>query len=127
MRTPNSQIPTGSPPPAPQRRESSPPGGPQGELCDWDFGFGVLEANACGLPVVAVAEGGFRETVQHGLNGFLVDTDPTSIADAANQLLENPTMAKQMGERGTALIKQKWNVDTSIDRLEMSFQKVIQS
>jgi len=91
------------------------------------FGFGVLEANACGLPVVAVAEGGFRETVQHGLNGFLVDTDPTSIADAANQLLENPTMAKQMGERGTALIKQKWNVDTSIDRLEMSFQKVIQS
>jgi glycosyltransferase involved in cell wall biosynthesis len=91
------------------------------------FGFGVLEANACGLPVVAVAEGGFRETVQHGLNGFLVDTDPTSIADAANQLLENPTMAKQMGESGTALIKQKWNVDASIDRLEMSFQKVIQS
>src|SRR5678815_509290 len=76
------------------------------------FGFGVLEANACGLPVVAVAEGGFRETVQHGLNGFLVDTDPTSIADAANRLLENPTMAKQMRERGTALIKQKWNVDT---------------
>jgi len=91
------------------------------------FGFGVLEANACGLPVVAVAEGGFRETVQHGLNGFLVDTDPTSIADAANQLLENPTMAKQMGESGTALIKQKWNVDASIDRLEMSLQKVIQS
>jgi glycosyltransferase involved in cell wall biosynthesis len=88
------------------------------------FGFGVLEANACGLPVVAVKEGGFRETVQHGLNGFLVDSDPRSIANAANQILEDPTLAKKMGETAQSLIKHNWTVDASIDRLETILQQV---
>lgn len=91
------------------------------------FGFGVLEANACGLPVVAVAEGGFRETVQDGLNGFLVDADAKSIAVAMNQLLENPAFAKQMGEKGMSMIKQSWTVERSIDRLETILQQVVSS
>jgi glycosyltransferase involved in cell wall biosynthesis len=89
------------------------------------FGFGVLEANACGLPVVAVKEGGFRETVQHGLNGFLVETDPRSIATAANQILENPAMAKRMGGTAVSMMKHAWNVEASIDRLETILQQVV--
>jgi len=88
------------------------------------FGFGVLEANACGLPVVAVKEGGFRETVQHGLNGFLVDSDARSIANAANQILEDPTLAKKMGQAARSLVKDNWTVDASIDRLETILQQV---
>ena len=34
------------------------------------FGFAPLEANACGTPVIAVAEGGVRETIIHEKNGF---------------------------------------------------------
>jgi glycosyltransferase involved in cell wall biosynthesis len=82
------------------------------------FGFGVLEANACGLPVVAVKEGGFRETVQHGLNGFLVDADAKSLATAATQIIERPMLAKQMSEAALSMVQQAWNVEASIDRLE---------
>ena len=82
------------------------------------FGFAPLEANACGLPVVGIAEGGIRETVQDGVNGFLVDPEVESIARAANQLLENPALARQMGKRAVIHVQQTWNVESSIDRLE---------
>jgi glycosyltransferase involved in cell wall biosynthesis len=89
------------------------------------FGFGVLEANASALPVVAVNEGGFRETVQHGLNGFLVDANDRSIAAAANHLLDNPALARQMGEKALTMVEQKWNVEASVDRLEEFLQQVV--
>ena len=82
------------------------------------FGFAPLEANACGLPVVAVAEGGVRETVQDGVNGFLADRDPENIAGAINRLLQNPALARQMGENGALHVQGTWNVERSVDRLE---------
>lgn len=82
------------------------------------FGFAPLEANACGVPVVGIAEGGIRETVQDGVNGFLVDPEAESIACAANQLLQNPALARQMGERAVINVQRNWNIESSIDRLE---------
>jgi glycosyltransferase involved in cell wall biosynthesis len=89
------------------------------------FGFGPLEANACGLPVVGVAEGGIRETVEDGVNGFLVDPEAGSIARAVDQLLRNPSLAKQMGEAGVAKVHQNWDVERSVDRLEAHLMQVV--
>lgn len=82
------------------------------------FGLAPLEANACGLPVVGIAEGGIRETVQDGLNGFLVDPEARSIANAVSRLLEDPALARRMGERAKIHVQQHWDVKRSIDRLE---------
>lgn len=82
------------------------------------FGFAPLEANACGLPVVGIAEGGIRETVKNGVNGFLVDPDAESIARAANQLLQDSALARRMGEQAALDVQRNWNVEGSIDRLE---------
>jgi glycosyltransferase involved in cell wall biosynthesis len=82
------------------------------------FGFAPLEANACGLPVVGIAEGGIRETVQDGVNGFLVEPEAESIARAASRLLQNPALARQMGEKAAENVQRSWNVESSIDRLE---------
>ena len=82
------------------------------------FGFAPLEANACGLPVVGIREGGIRETVQDGVNGFLVDPEVESISHAIGELLQTPSLARQMGERAVVHVQRNWNVESSIDRLE---------
>lgn len=88
------------------------------------FGLSVLEANACGLPVVGVAEGGFRETIKDGVNGFLVEPDAESIAGAVDRLLCDPVLAKQLGDAGVANVQQSWDVEGSVDRLEKNLLQV---
>jgi len=89
------------------------------------FGFAPLEANACGLPIVAVSEGGVRETVIEGLNGLLVEHDTKELARAINVLRNNKDYAYKMGEDGRKLTIEKWSLDASIDRIEHKFKQII--
>ncbi len=88
------------------------------------FGLAPLEANACGLPVVAVAEGGVRETIIDGVNGLLVDDDPAAVAEGIQRLLTDPTYAAQLGRTGSELVSQRWSLSASIDRLEQRLTEV---
>ncbi len=89
------------------------------------FGFAPLEANACGLPVIAVAEGGVRETIIDGLNGLLVEHDVNELARAIDCFRRDKEYADKIGETGHKLITEKWSLNASIDRLESSFKKVM--
>jgi glycosyltransferase involved in cell wall biosynthesis len=82
------------------------------------FGYAPLEANACGLPVIAVAEGGVRETVQEGVNGILVEHDPRSMAEAIERLLEDDVLHRRLSQQATEHVQGKWSLQSSIDRLE---------
>jgi glycosyltransferase involved in cell wall biosynthesis len=65
------------------------------------------QAMATGLPIVATNIDGNAEAVEHGVNGFLVPTnDPQAIAGAVEQLLENPDLAKRMGEVGRVRVQE---------------------
>jgi glycosyltransferase involved in cell wall biosynthesis len=89
------------------------------------FGLAPLEANACGLPVVGIAEGGIRETVKNGVNGFLVDPDAVSVARAANQLLQDSALARRMGEQAALDVQRHWNVEGSVDRIETNLLEIV--
>ena len=82
------------------------------------FGFAPLEANACGLPVVAVSEGGVRETVVHGVNGILAEHDADSLARAVEQLRDDPALASRLGREGRRIVETNWSQEAAIDRLE---------
>lgn len=82
------------------------------------FGFAPLEANACGTPVVAIAEGGVRETIVDGVNGLLVDNDPRAAAAAIARLSNDPEYARRLGRAGRQQVIEKWSVEASVDRLE---------
>lgn len=65
------------------------------------FGMVLLEAQACGRPVIAGASGGTREAMVPGESGLLVDcADPTALGAALERLLGAPEQRRVMGERG---------------------------
>jgi len=89
------------------------------------FGFAPLEANACGLPVVGVAEAGVRETIVDGVNGLLCEPNPQAMADAIQRLLDNPTYAKELGASGRALAESRWSLEAATDRLELRLREAV--
>ena len=82
------------------------------------FGLAPLEANACGVPVVAVAEGGVRETMVDGVNGLLVPGDPGAMAAAVGRLLADPALARQLGRNARKAVQERWSHDAGTDRIE---------
>jgi glycosyltransferase involved in cell wall biosynthesis len=72
------------------------------------FGLLVLEAMATGLPVVAVAEGGFVESVRDGETGMLVPRDARTFGRAIEHVLDNRALADRLAAAGRADVIQRW-------------------
>jgi len=59
------------------------------------------QAMATGLPIVATAIDGNAEAVSDGVNGILVPpANPSALSKAVIKLLNNPQLAKQLGQAG---------------------------
>ena len=89
------------------------------------FGLAPLEAGACGVPVVAVAEGGVRETVVDGETGLLVRSDPAEAGAALSRLRSDPAFARRLGANARMAVKEKWSLEGSTDRIEGHLRKYI--
>jgi glycosyltransferase involved in cell wall biosynthesis len=80
------------------------------------YGEGVpkvlLEAAACGRPIVTTDVRGCREAVQHERNGLLVPShDSAALADAIARLIDQPWDRRAMGVRGRQLVEQHFSAD----------------
>lgn len=64
------------------------------------FGNVLIEAMACGTPIIATRSPGTIEVIEDGQNGFVVDHDPQSLASAIRHLLTNPERRQELASRG---------------------------
>ncbi len=88
------------------------------------FGKVLVEANACGKPVVSTATTGAKEIIEDGVNGFLVPIgDYEALADKIIYLLEHPDEAKKMGEKGREIVRERFSDNT--DRIVKFWQDII--
>jgi glycosyltransferase involved in cell wall biosynthesis len=86
------------------------------------FGMQVVEAMASGLPVIGSAVGGIPELIVDGKTGILVDRDnPIVLADAIVRLLDNPALAREMGNAGRRRVEEKFSWDRITDELKSCY------
>jgi glycosyltransferase involved in cell wall biosynthesis len=90
----------------------------------------LIEAAASGRPIVTTDTPGCREVVHDGENGLLVPVrDAGALAVALRKLIQNRDMRMAMGERGRALVEQRFSeskvVDETLDlyRLLLGIQR----
>jgi glycosyltransferase involved in cell wall biosynthesis len=82
------------------------------------FGLTALESMASGTPVIAIAEGGYLETVVDGQTGRLVDPTPEALAAGIASLASNAADVEQLGLQARAHVLRGWTWAQSAQRLD---------
>ena len=86
------------------------------------FGMTPIESMACGTPVVAIREGGYRETVVDEVNGLLVEPDADSLAAGIARLAADLGLVEKMGARGSEDVARRWTWRRTGDQVEQVLQ-----
>lgn len=90
------------------------------------FGNVALEAMASGLPIVAADAGGFKNIIQHGVNGLLsAPRDAAGFAQALESLVRQPERARQMAQRA-ANYAQERSWDAIFDQLILDYELALE-
>ena len=88
------------------------------------FGQVILEAQASGLPVLAVAAGGPLELIENGANGLLRDADGTQLASGLVELAGSPLLRERLASAGLAAVRERtW--ERALERLADGYRRAL--
>ncbi len=77
------------------------------------FGLSLVEAMACGLPVIASRVGGIPEIVTEGVDGILVEPrNPSELERAIVSLLDNPESARALATHARQTVRDRFSIDS---------------
>jgi len=89
------------------------------------FGIGYLEAWLHEKPVIGGDIAPLREVIAHGVDGLLVRQKVEDIARAVTVLLDRPEVRREMGRAGNSKLRERWDWDRVMDRVESAHQRAI--
>jgi glycosyltransferase involved in cell wall biosynthesis len=84
----------------------------------------LMEAMACGVPVVATSISGIPELVRHEESGILVPSgDVTALARALGRLARDADLRSRLGEAGRAWVRSRFNLERNTRQLLELFKQ----
>jgi glycosyltransferase involved in cell wall biosynthesis len=88
--------------------------------------FGVVEAMATGLPIVATRVGGMAEYLVHDANALVVEPhDPAGLSRQLARAIEDAALRRRLGEAGRALAEEQFDERVVCARYEALFERLI--
>ncbi|MEM7029142.1 MAG: glycosyltransferase family 4 protein [Chloroflexota bacterium] len=92
------------------------------------FGISLVEAMACGKPVVATKVGGMTEIVDPAQTGYLVEADdPDSLVEAILMVLCDPLLSSKMGQAGQHRAHTLFSWASIVSRLEATYIDLLET
>jgi glycosyltransferase involved in cell wall biosynthesis len=86
----------------------------------------LLEAMACGLPVIGTNVEGIKEVIEHRENGILCETDSGSIKEAITTIMEDEGLRKRLGKNARKTIEERFSLEKMVDKeLELYTQLLV--
>lgn len=92
-----------------------------------NFGIAVIEAMACGLPVVISDKVNLWREVEKGECGKVLPCDPRAFTDTVKQLLADPEGMARMGANGRMVVRDRFNWDVIAGMLEETYMEIAES
>lgn len=96
-------------------------------VCYEGFPMTVLEAFACGTPVIASRLGSLGEILEDGVTGLLFEPgNAQDLAEKVNWLWEHPEEARRMGESARKAFEENYTAEKNYEMLIEIYQKTIE-
>lgn len=90
------------------------------------FGLSMVEAMACGIPVVAARSAPIPEIVNHNVTGIIVEIgDVDSLSKAVCSLLGNLSLREQLSAGAVEDVRQRFAIRCTVKKLESLYQKFL--
>jgi glycosyltransferase involved in cell wall biosynthesis len=94
--------------------------------CYENFPYSIIEAFACGKPVIASRLGGIPEIVRNWENGLLFEPgDSDNLSLKIKFLMNHPSQTVKMGKAARSFVEQELNRDTYYDKLNDIYTKLL--
>ncbi|MBL7131188.1 MAG: glycosyltransferase family 4 protein [Candidatus Omnitrophica bacterium] len=87
----------------------------------------LIEAMACGLPVIGADSPGIRELIKHGETGWLCGTDPENIKIAIQELLKSPELCRKLGDSARKYAVEHFSLDKIIRSEKEIYAELLKS
>jgi len=86
----------------------------------------LMQAMACGVPVVTTGVGAIGEIVSHEVHGLVVPPrDPRALGEALGRLMREPELRARLGAAGLAQAVQRFSLERMLDGMERVFERVV--
>jgi len=86
----------------------------------------LLEYMAASKPVVSTDVSGLSEVIDNGVNGFLVPAGSfQALADKINLILENKSLAQELGKNGFSTVKYKFSEEVMMSRVKSLYKETL--